>query len=67
MIKSEGVDMGKVKDMHAISQGREMTWSGNIKKKHKAQKWTSAKRGHGNGLPLCVPIEKKMTNKALEE
>jgi hypothetical protein len=37
MIKNEGDDMGKVEDMRVIGQGREMTWSGNLKKntKHK--------------------------------
>jgi hypothetical protein len=38
MIKREGIDMGKVEDMRVIDQGREMTWSGNLKKKNKKQK-----------------------------
>jgi hypothetical protein len=38
MIKNEGDDMGKVKDMCVAGQGREMTRSGNLKKIYKAQK-----------------------------
>jgi hypothetical protein len=67
MIKSEGNNMGKVEDMHVIGRGREMTWSGKIKKNTKQKKLTSAKRGHASGLPWCAPIEKIMTDKAFEE
>jgi hypothetical protein len=33
----------------------------------KVQKLTNTKRRPSNGLPWCMPIEERMTNKALEE
>jgi len=52
--------------------GRARIWVSSIRERKKCKRktlkeLTNTKKNPTNGLPWCMPIEKRMSNKALEE
>jgi hypothetical protein len=61
MIKGEGDKMGRAR-----------IWVSSIRERKRCKgktlkELTNTKKNLTNGLPWCMPIEKRMTNKALEK